>query len=194
MGWEECVATLRRHARGEMGEMAASSSLIVLQRISTIWTKVSHGGAGATARNATPEVLELPPLACVPVEGFFLHDIAYREDDNFQGLSEQFGQHEQSDPIRLDCLEFAMADRTLVVTLVWEQSRGAPRRPPFPRTIWSFHPGQWGRVTYNFRRAGAYDWIYEKCVMSIGLFPAYSSRLFLEKEPAYIYRDMASLW
>jgi hypothetical protein len=177
-----------------MGEMAASSSLIVLQRISTIWTKVSRGGAGATARNATPEVLELPPLAGVPAEGFILHDIAYREDDDFQSPSEQFEQHEQTDPIRLDCLEFAVDDHALVVTLVWEQGRGAPRRPPFPRTVLSFRPGQWGRISYNFRCAGERDWIYEKCVMSIGLFPAYSSRLFLEKEPAYIYRDMAPLW
>jgi hypothetical protein len=181
-------------SQGEMGEMAASYSLIVLQRISTIWTKTSRGGAGATARKATPDVMELPPLASAPVDGFILHDIAYREDDNFQSPSEQFEQREQTDSARHDCLEFSMKDRTLVVTLVWEQGRGAPRRPVFPRTVWSFHPGQWGRITYNFRCASEHDWIYEKCVMSVGLFHAYSSRLFLEKDPAYMYRDMAALW
>jgi hypothetical protein len=174
--------------------MAASSCLIVLQRIGTIWTKASRGGAAATARNATPEVMELPPLASAPAAGFMLHDIAYREADNFQSPSEKFEQSSQSDPFQHDCLELAMSDRALAVTLAWEQARGAPRRPAFPRTVWSFPPGQWGRITYNFRRPGEHDWIYEKCVMSIGLFPAYSCRLFLEKEPAYIYRDMAPLW
>jgi hypothetical protein len=176
--------------------MAASSCLIVLQRISTIWTKASNGGDGATARSATPEVLDLPALTSLPAAGFILHDVAYREADNFQTFSEQIEQREQIDPIRYDCLEFAMQDRTLVVTLLWEQGRGDPRRPAFPRTVWSFRPGQWGRITYNFRYAGEHDTIYEKCVISIGLFPtaSYSCRLFLEKEPAYIYRDMVPLW
>jgi hypothetical protein len=174
--------------------MAASSCLIVLQKISTIWTGASWGEPGATARNATPEAMELPPPAFAPAARFILHDIAYREADNFQSPSEQFEQREPADPVQCDCLEFALANRALAVTLVWEYSRGVPKRPAFPRTVWSFLPGQWGRIAYNFRCAGENGWTYGKCVMSIGLFPVYSSRLFLEKDPAYIYRDMVALW
>ena len=58
--------------------MVSSYPLVLLQSICTIWTKASRGGASATARNGTPDALELPALAFPLTEGrFLLHEVVY---------------------------------------------------------------------------------------------------------------------
>jgi len=55
---------------------------VVVQRISTWWTKESRGAPAATARNTAPIAFELPPDFA-----FGLHDIVMREATGFEPQS-----------------------------------------------------------------------------------------------------------
>lgn len=160
-----------------------------------MWTKASRGGANAQTRNGTPNAFALPALAFpLPVDRFLLHQVTYTERDHFQHPRETLELCEQTDPFWYDCLQLSLKNQALTVTLEWERSEGVPRRPTFPRIVWSFQPGQWGRVIYNFRYAGEDHWIYKKYAISIGLLHPSSPSIFLEAEPTHSYRDMAQLW
>ena len=181
--------------QNEKREMVSSYPLVLLQSICTIWTKASRGGASATARNGTPDALESPALAFPLTEGrFLLHEVVYTERDHFQHPMEKLEPREQTDPFWYDCLQLSLNNQILTVMLEWERSEGVPRRPLFPRIVWSFQQGQWGCITYNLRHAGEDHWIYKKYVISIGLLHSSSPRIFLEVEPTHSYRDIAQLW
>ncbi len=174
--------------------MALPHPLVVIQSICTTWTKASRGGVGASARNRTPDALELPALAFpFPEPVFLLHEVIYTERDRFQHPMEKLEQRERADPFWYDCLKLELRENALRVMLEWERSEGVPRRSAFPRTAWSLQEDQWGRVNYNLRTPGEDCWIYKKRVLSIGFFHAYAPRMFLEVEPAHSYRDMAQL-
>ena len=174
--------------------MATSYPLVLLQSICTIWTKASRGGTSATARNSTPDALELPALAFPLADNIYLlHEVIYTEHDHFQHPMEKLEPHERTDPFWYDCLQISLNSQTLTAMLEWERSEGVPRRLTFPRIVWTFQQDQYGRITYNLRHAGEDRWIYKKYVISIGLFHSYSPGIFLEAKPVYSYRDMARL-
>src|SRR5258708_11955431 len=76
--------------------MALSHPLVVIQSICTIWTKASRGGVGASARNRTPDALELPALTFpFPEPVFLLHEVIYTERDRFQHPMEKLEQRER---------------------------------------------------------------------------------------------------
>ena len=175
--------------------MTRPHPLIVLQSVCTIWTKASRGGASALARNRTPDAVELPSsvFQCSD-DVFFLHEVAYTENNHFQQPLERQVQQKQTNPCWYNCLQFSPSENALSVTLAWERSEGVPRRSPFPRTAWSFQKDQWGRIIYNLRNLGEDRWIYKKYVISLGFFHSFSLRIFLEAKPAHTYRDLAQLW
>lgn len=174
--------------------MGSSSSLVVLQNICTIWTKASRGGASAAARNGTPDALILPDLTfLVPEVTFLLHEVVYTERNSFQSPREKLEPCERTNPFWYNCLQLEVHNDTLSVMLEWERSEGVPRRPTFPRIVWSFQQGQWGRITYNLRKAEQDHWVYKKYVISVGLLHSYSPSIFLEGKPTSTYSDMAQL-
>lgn len=175
--------------------MRAPHPLVVIQHISTIWTKASRGGINAGTRTQTPEVLELPALAFPLLEsGVLVHEVVYAERDRFQYPGEKLEQLERTDPFRYDCLKLELSQSVLSVALEWERNQGVPRRPNYPKRGWSLQEDQWGSVIYNLRLPfGEGMWSYEKHCLSIGWFHAYSPHLFLEAEPAHRYRDLAQL-
>src|SRR5260370_33458008 len=84
--------------QNEKREMVSSYPLVLLQSICTIWTKASRGGASATARNGTPDALELPALAFPLTEGrVLLHEVVYTERDHFQHPMQNLKPSEQPD-------------------------------------------------------------------------------------------------
>jgi hypothetical protein len=79
--------------------MALSHPLVVIQSICTTWTKASRGGVGASARNRTPDALELPALAFpFPEPVFLLHEVIYTARDRFKHPMEKLEQRERADP------------------------------------------------------------------------------------------------
>lgn len=176
--------------------MSVSHPLIVIQHITTIWTKASRGGVNAGARNRTPEVLAFPALSFPLLEsGVLLHKVTYTERDHFQHPVEKLEQRERTDPFWYDCLKLELSPNLLTVILEWERKEGVPRRTMYPRRGWSLQEDQWGWIIYNLRLSGGEgSWWYEKHSLSVGVFPSSSPRRFLGAEPTRQYRDMAQLW
>src|SRR2546429_7563422 len=98
--------------------MSLFRSQIILQNISTIWTKASRGGSNASARNHPPEALELPELALLgPADGFLLHTVVYTEEDHFQHPIETWDLQGRTEPYWYDCLKLQLNQKTLRVTV-----------------------------------------------------------------------------
>ena len=175
--------------------MPSSHPLIVIQSICTSWTKASRGGDNASARNRTPEALELPSLVVPSSENIFLlHEVMYSEHHHFQQSIQRFEQREQINPFRYNCLKLVFIENALHVKMEWERSQGAPRRVSFLKEGFSLHKAQWGRVTYNVRFSSGGCWQYRKYVINIVYVSTLSTMLFLETEPAHNYVNMANLW
>ena len=174
--------------------MPSSHPVIVIQNICTSWTKASRGGTNASARNRTPEALELPPFSTsLPQQIFLLHTVIYSECCHFQQPIQQLEHKELTDPFWYDCFKFSLVADILHITTEWERSKGVPRRPAFLRQGFSLHNPQWGRVIYNLRISWETYREYQKQVINIGFFAPSSPRMFLETEPAHTYKDMAWL-
>jgi hypothetical protein len=174
--------------------MLASHPLIVIQSICTSWTKASRGGINASARNRTPEAVELPLLsASFPKDVFLLHSVMYSEHHHFQQPIQWLEQKELTDPFWYDCFKLSLVENTLSIMMEWERSKGMPRRLAFLRQGFSLHDPQWGRVIYNLRISWGEYWEYQKQVINIGFFAPSSPRIFLETEPAHNYVDMVRL-
>lgn len=175
--------------------MHSSHPIVVIQNICTSWTKASRGGVNAAARNRTPEVLELLPLAPSYSQNILLlHTVVYSEYHHFQNPRQRLEQKEFTDPFWHDCFKLSLVGNTLHVTTEWERSKGVPRRLTFLRQGFSLQDPQWGRITYNLRISWGEYWEYQKQVINLGFFSSSSRRMFLETEPAHTYRDMATLW
>ena len=175
-------------------EIPSSHPLIVIQSICTSWTKASRGGANATARNRTPDALELP--AFVPSssqKSVLLHTVIYSEQHHFQQPIQRLEQNELTDPFWHECFKLSLVEKMLRVTPEWERSKGVPRRLAFLRQGFSLHDPQWGRVIYNQRISWDDYWEYQKQVINLGFFSPSFRTMFLETEPTHTYRDMAKL-
>jgi hypothetical protein len=162
-------------------EMSSSHPPIVIQNICTSWTKASRGGTNASARDHTPEALELPPLTTsFPKDVFLLHTVIYSEQYHFQQPLQQLQQIALTDPFWYDCFKLSYVEDTLHIITEWERSKGMPRRPAFLRQGFSLHKPEWGRIIYNLRISWEYYWKYQKQVINIGFFTPSFPRMFLE--------------
>lgn len=129
---------------------------VVVQWISTSWTKRSRGEPAATLRNAVPDGLPLPDLT-MPL----LHRVTAREADGF--LLHEEVSHEL--PHRQVVLQ--PVDDGLRVQV--EPPFGVPVRPHRPHII--LGPNDWVRWQINSRSStasGMGDWYYVSHTFNIG--------------------------
>jgi hypothetical protein len=177
--------------------MSSSSPQLIIQSICTTWTKQSRGGIHATARNQTPETVEIPVFALlIPDDTLLLHTTHYYERNLFQKPWEKIDlqQPTESDQtFRYNCLKLTRTENSLAATLEWEHIRGKPRRLDFLRTGYTIHPDQWCQVAYNIRIAEE-ETVYKKYILNVGFAASYSPTLFLDTSPAHTYRDIVQLW
>lgn len=160
------------------------SRLVLLQCITTAWTKRSRGAIGASRRNRLPETLPLPANRPGP-PGHVLHQTAdilyhhvhYDEWNGYQGPYQQYWIAQSSqfpdrtvfwfhgDPRRVFGsvpMTLIRESDTLQIELCWNQVRGAPSRypkwEPFPGYIKqeksALALGQWAQVRFNAKSSG----------------------------------------
>lgn len=169
---------------------------VVLQSITTVWTKASRGAPNATRRNSTPLALELPAFpAPIFEEELLLHSITYNERDSFRYPDGKWEAQSLKKPYRIDCLVLTLQENQLLITIQWERAEGQPRRIIPTRKTFLLQPSQWVRIAYNLRTSSySGQWIYKKRIFHIGLFePSASLRTFVESEPIALYEDFAHL-
>ncbi len=174
------------------------NNMLLIQAISTEWTKTSRGGSNATRRNGVPEQLAIPvTFDPASTSGVMLHRVGYSEGNGFlvPHLDWIAVQAVPEEGIRYNnFLVLHPSDGSLRITCEWGNLPGAPKRYP-ARVQTALEPDQWMRLRYNARLSrGEGLWVYEKWIFNIAVLRTLSSRIFLDTEPSEIRSEMADLW
>jgi hypothetical protein len=80
------------------------------------------------------------------------------------------------------------------VDFTYDRRCGAPTREWARKTL-HVGAGQWGQARYNGRFSDDWTsyWCYEKTVVNVGLSPAPSADVFIEREPDFRFSAMSDL-
>lgn len=158
--------------------------MLIVQRITTEWTKASRGGQGAAQRNATSDALRLPPLAG-STPHYLLHDIRFLEWEDYECLSDVIESDGQTH-IRIEPLFIHVTKKHVATRFLWSWRHcGAPERDS--HDLFQLSVGQWGRFTCNGRfgaeSSSGREWGYHKTVFNIALADQFDESLFVQTHP-----------
>lgn len=158
--------------------------MLIVQRITTEWTKASRGGDGATHRNATPETLVVPPIVAADAD-YVLHDNRYPER---QGFRHDFTltQAATRPHVRLEPLFLHVTKTSVAARFIWSRRFcGAPERES--QDLFRLSPGEWGRFSCNGRfgpeSSSGGEWRYHKTVFNVAFLPRFDADVFIRVKP-----------
>ncbi len=159
--------------------------MLIVQRITTEWTKASRGGSGAAARNAVPDALPVPAPAD-PASDRLLHDVQFPEGEQFDGQASMTPLSSQVH-IRLEPVVLRVTSQLVATRFVWSWHHcGAPERDS--HDLFQLSPGQWGRFTCNGRFGAesscGREWGYHKTIFNIAFVKQFDSHLFVTTTPS----------
>jgi hypothetical protein len=185
-----------RHSRQETPSGTDAQRILIVQSITTIWTRRSSGGAAATLRNAVAKALPLPAEAAFAAPpATILHSVRYHEQDNFAQAS-----HSRLETLpgiavrRVNELAIYPQPGAVRVAAEWSGYGGAPHRHPVPNLL-LLGPDTWGRVSFNMRTGGDdAPWTYTNYVINIGYYAAFHAACFVATQPLAQPAFMANLW
>ena len=168
--------------------------MILIQRITTEWTKASRGNHGATVRNAFRDAYPLPPIAQTR-NPFIVHTVRFREWDNFE-LRENLTESSSATSAEIEPLRIYPHDDHLVVRFVWDWMYcGAPERDS--HEIFHVPLGEWGRFICNGRfgptSSSGCVWHYHKTVFNIAFVESCEPSLFVDSKPRSVQDRLAIL-
>ncbi|SRR6266498_2377808 len=196
---------------------------ILIQSICIAWTKASRGGAAAVVRSRVPEAIPLPSVPEHSRPAFLLHFAEFREADEFcNGAPEVMSVLPASGPLRFGRLLIRPFSESAEVVYLLQRPEWAPStqhvqaaylpgrlgtgltpcyveppqlRIPEHQPAFRLGPGEWGRVTYNWRYSHGY-WRYERWTFNIALLGVepVSSTLFLERTPSHVLTRLSRLF
>lgn len=155
--------------------------VLLVQRVTTNWTKASRGGPAATVRSRCPISWELPPEVA-------WHSIRMSEADNFQPISESGLDvpSEVSEELALVIKDGRLGVRP-ELPAYWRPTRH--RRPP--RRYLS--PGEWLRWSVNYRQGLDAGWLYGLVTWNIAFSPMPLDRMAFLGTPTFEVRELAGL-
>jgi hypothetical protein len=170
--------------------------ILVVQEISTWWTKRARSGQGALRRRAAPEAL---PLPTEPPAGPALvhHVVACREAGDFAPETERFETRPISPRLALTagCVRIRLLGQRVEADWAWSFECGAPARSEHRRTVLTLGPGEWGRVRTNGRMTtmlGLSDWKYHLHVVNVALAAEPAAHPF-HGDPTKTFDSLADL-
>ncbi|WP_257459374.1 hypothetical protein [Archangium lipolyticum] len=165
---------------------------LVVQLLTTEWTKESRGGPGARTRNATPPALVLPKVWTQPEDASFrLHHVYFSEQRGFlprQWTDVRRGKHfVEVEAFRVEQVEAGV--RVLLdhgkMGLPGSREWSGMARGQRHEELFRLSPGEWGRGVYNERiqywETG--HWGYCKHVLNVGMLEAADLDVFLSTRP-----------
>ena len=158
--------------------------MLIVQRITTEWTKKSRGGVRAADRNTTPDAIQLPPTAG-PAPSCLVHSIRFLEWENFACYSDVI-ESEIEEHFRVEPLFLRVRKDYVETRFVWSWNHcGAPKRES--HDLFRLALGQWGRFVCNGRfgaeSMSGREWGYHKSVFNVAFVYAYDNDLFLRTMP-----------
>jgi hypothetical protein len=187
---------MARHRNRRTPHASTGISGLVVQLLTTEWTKESRGGPGARLRSTTPRARVLPEAWLGPEDGTLrIHHIYYSERNQFlprEGSRIRSGRSlfEEVEAFRVERTEEGV--RVLLDhgrmglpgahEWSWEMARGNQYEE-----LLSVAPGEWGRAVYNERLSywDTGNWGYCKHVLNVGLLRDASPDVFLATEPEH---------
>lgn len=167
--------------------------VLLVQEITTRWTKVSRVGPLARARYAVPEQM-LFPVDSVPdpKARVIFHSVHFGEENSFSTSLEKITASPYIFP---GTGSIAIDHNGQHVWVTFVQSSGAPIRLHMRKTLCS-PPGEWVQMMTNGRYAPAWHghWWYTKTVVNAGLFFDLDKDIFTRRQPASQFNAMGHLW
>ena len=171
-------------------------SIVVIQKIETVWTKRSRGGENAVRRNAVPEIAKIPLHRIVERYNSLLQvSLDYRESNLFTEPSEKIVLDSNLQPIACGCIIVDFNDREVFMEFRHNLGCGAPERGWMQKKL-VLPLNEWGQIVYNGRFN---DWDdgtthYKKTVVNAGRFERVTPGIFTQIEPAKRFSAMAELF
>lgn len=158
--------------------------MLIVQRITTEWTKTSRGGDGAARRNATPAAVTLPPISDADADYLF-HDNRFLEWERFQQYS-RLTESSIQPHIRVEPLFLHVSSNSVATRFVWSWHHcGAPERES--HDLFQLSLGEWGQFSCNGRfgaeSSSGREWGYHKTVFNIAFVPQFTDDLFIQSKP-----------
>jgi hypothetical protein len=170
------------------------SSRVIVQRITTAWTKRSRGAAGRELRARLPAAYPLPDGAIVSRSHCVLHEIARSEASAY---GERFGVAFDEQPksrIRgPSAVQLTYKEAGLEIALqAADKDTGRPTRARMPPKL--VRSGEFATVRFNGRFAGYdFNW-YEDKIIHIAFEMTPCRGLFLEASAAFVMDARLDLW
>lgn len=168
--------------------------MILIQRITTEWTKASRGGRGAIVRNSFPEAFPVPPFDTT-IGPFVVHTVRFREWESFERHEDLNGFTSPTDA-HIEPIRIYQHDDHIVVRFLWNWMQcGAPERDS--HEIFQLVPGKWARFTCNGRfgptSSSGCVWHYHKTVFNIAFNNSPDTDLFVVTKPQSVQNRLATL-
>jgi hypothetical protein len=181
-----------------MSEEVNHPWIVVVQAVTTRWTKRTRGALFAAQRRGIPLALPLPSRGEAPLDSFCLVDrVFYNDGDAFtepvrfpleevkaQTLGGVFYQVDENVAIE-------PGEDAIKIDLRW--TNGAPRRMHHVG-LFTVRPGAWARIRYNYRRPTEDSWMYVQRTLNIALGADLGPKVFTVTDPVHNYEDIADLW
>lgn len=171
--------------------------ILVIQDISTHWSKLSRGGKYASLRNSIPEAL---PIQYIPEtqSGLRLlhHRVVFSESKVFESPFTEVVSEELSPEYNghFGCTEIEVRNNKIFAKYAhnWNCG-GAPMRWWSSQTV-QLALGTWIRIRSNGRFSKGWEsyWTYHKTVLNIGYFKRLPINVFFSN-PSQVLDDMAVL-
>ncbi len=169
--------------------------MILIQELSTNWSKESRSGIAAKNRNSTPLCLplRLPPQR--PEDKWLIvHQIVrFDEARDFQpsAPSETRDDLLSHSTYKATGLWIVQDEDSILLKFNWNVECGAPERPN--RHLGRLKWNQWARFRFNGRHGGARGWHYQQTVYNIALMELGSAEILNSTEPMFEAAEIAAL-
>ncbi len=167
--------------------------MLLVQELSTHWTKLSRGAPASLPRAHTPTALPLPPdPGGVPRDrdATFCHRVRFDEATDFAPTIVSPASFSASRP-RITGIELRDSPSPRLVSYVWDTFCGAPRRPHGPRIPLGVN--QWCQILHNGRHGYDRGWTYQSSVVNLAWVDEFYPEIF-NGRPAVVSDHRSDLW
>lgn len=170
--------------------------MVIIQAITTHWTKASRGAPHAAARAAVPEAAALP-AGGRPSDGVFVHELEAVEATGFV-LDDITADSRRDLPVTVAGVKVEIDDDhkdQVVVTRLANRWGGWPPRER-ERVVFRLAAGESGRAIRNARIGGARQWTYSRTVVNVAHLDGDDlggGDLFVATSPTHLVNEEASL-
>ncbi len=166
--------------------------MVVVQIVTSVWSKASRGAPGSTARAVVPEAVTVELLPGVRPGAVLVQRVEALETEGFEPVSRSL---DVVDGPPLDVAGFRLVgdgDR-IVVTRLADIRSGWPSRDR-PVRAFTLGPGETGRALRNNRQGAYGGWTYSKVVVNVGFCDGVpTADLFTGVAPTFLLDEQASL-